>query len=133
MIEKGATEFDKLCHKIFDANSKNYRARQTGVNCRCGYELEYYYCEEQLFLVECGQCETKALVKAKNPREAAYKAFAHKVIPINDMGEELAVFFAHTPIDEPPVYVGSTIDCDFPDDVVCGMYLPCPGTDGTKN
>lgn len=132
MREKGATQFDKLCHKVFDANAKNYRARETGIRCRCGHELETYYCEEQLYLVECFACETKALVKARSPKEAAYKTFGNEVLPIDDMGEECAVFFTHTPIDEPPVYVGSTIDCDFPDDVVCGMYLPCPGTSGEE-
>lgn len=41
MREKGATEFDKLCHRIFDANAKNYRARYYGVRCgRCGQQLE---------------------------------------------------------------------------------------------
>ena len=32
-------------------------------------------------------------------------------------------------IVDPPYYVGSTIDEDFPDGLKCGMYLPCPGTD----
>lgn len=132
MREKGATEFDKLCHKIFDANVKNYRARYCGVRCGCGHELEVYYCEEQLYLVECEACESKALIKARSSKEAAYKTFACEVLPVEDMGEECAVFFGHTPIDEPPVYVGLTIDCDFPEDVVCGMYLPCPGTDGNE-
>lgn len=132
MREKGATEFDKLCHKIFDANVKNYRARYCGVRCGCGHELEVYYCEEQLYLVECEACENKALVKARSPKDAAYKTFACEVLPVEDMVEDCAVFFGHTPIDEPPVYVGSTIDCDFPDDVVCGMYLPCPGTSGSE-
>lgn len=132
MTEKGATVFDKLCHKVFDANAKNYRARSCGVKCGCGHALEVYYCESQLFLVECWQCETKALVRARSPKDAAYKTFGNEVLPIEDMGEDCAVFFGHTPIDEPPVYVGSTIDCGFPDDVVCGMYLPCPGTDGRE-
>lgn len=133
MKEKGATEFDKLCHKVFDANRKDYRVRETGIRCGCGYELGVYYCEEGLFLVECARCETKALVKARSPKEAAYKTFANEVLSVEDMGEELAVFFDHAPIDEPPTYVGSTIDCDFPEDVVCGMYLPCLGTDGAKS
>lgn len=133
MREKGATEFDRLCHKVFDANAKNYRAKESGVKCRCGHELEVYYCEERLFLVECAACETKALVKAGNIKEAAYRAFAFEVLPVEEMDCEYeAVFFHHTPIDEPPTYIGSTISADFPDDVVCGMYLPCPGTDGSE-
>lgn len=32
-------------------------------------------------------------------------------------------------IVDPPYYVGSTIDKDFPDGLKCGMCLPCPGTD----
>lgn len=131
-MEKGATDFDKLCHKVFDANAKNYRARFCGVKCGCGHSLEVYYCESQLFLVECCRCETKALVRARSPKDAAYKTFGHEVLQVDDMDEDCAVFFSHTPIDEPPVYVGSTTDCNFPDDVVCGMYLPCPGTDGRE-
>lgn len=131
---KGATKFDQLCHSVFSANGNgtNYLSRGTGVKCgNCGHELEAYYCEERLYLVECPCCKTKAMVMAVSPADAAYKTFGNEVIPLDEMGEDCAVFFAHTPIDEPPYYVGSTIDCNFPwDDVVCGMYLPCPGTDG---
>ncbi len=116
-MEKGATAFDKLCHKIFAANGNgtNYMSRGTGVSCGlCGAELEAYYCEEHLYLVECHGCKVKALVMAGSPKDAAYRTFGH--LPIND----------------PPSYAGSVISCDFPDDVVCGMYLPCPGTDGSE-
>lgn len=133
---KGATKFDQLCHQVFagNGNGTNYRSRGTGVKCgRCGCELETYYCEERLYLVECHCCKTKALVMAGSPQDAAYKTFAHEVYPLDEMGEEEAVFFSHVPIDEPPYYVGSLIDCDFPfDEVVCGMYLPCPGTSGKE-
>lgn len=136
MAELGATKFDKLCHKVFAAinNGTDFLSRETGVQCgRCGRELDSYYCESRLYVVECTRCKTRALVMAKSPKEAAYKTFGYQVHPIDEMGEENAVFFSHTPIDEPPCYVGSTIDCDFPfDKVVCGMYLPCPGTDGTE-
>lgn len=134
-MAKGATAFDKLCHRIFEAKSNglDYMSRSTGVQCGCcGYELYAYYCESRLFLVECDVCGTKALAQARSPKDAAYKTFGHAVYPLDEMGEDTAVFFRHTPIDEPPVYVGSTIDSDFPDDVVCGMYLPCPGTDGNE-
>lgn len=81
MREKGATDFDKLCHKVFDTSRKNYRARENGVSCRCGHALEVYYCEEGLFLVECVDCKTKALVMARNSKEAACKTFAFGVGP----------------------------------------------------
>ena len=132
-MEKGATHFDKLCHKVFAANSNgtDFLSRETGVKCgRCGHELEAYYCESRLYIVECSRCKTKALVMANSSKEAAYKTFGHAVHPVEEMDENEAVFFHHVPIDEPPCYVGSTIDCDFPEDVVCGMYLPCPGTNG---
>lgn len=135
MIEKGATRFDKQCHSIFSSNGNgtNYLSRQTGVKCgNCGCDLEAYYCESRLYVVECHHCKIKALVMAGSPAQAAYRTFGHAVYPIEEMGEDLAVFFDHLPINEPPVYVGSVIDCDFPKDVVCGMYLPCPGTDGKE-
>lgn len=76
---------------------------------------------------------TRSLVMANSRKEAAYKTFGYKVHPIDEMDERTAAFFSNTPITEPPDYVGSTADCDFPeDDIVCGMYLPCPGTDGTE-
>lgn len=83
-MRKGATIFDQLCHKVFDANEKNYRAREVGVSCGCGHELEVYYCEERLYLVECAACGTKALVKANGFRDAAYKTFGHEILPIDD-------------------------------------------------
>lgn len=134
-MTKGATEFDKLCHKVFAAkgNGADFLSRDTSVSCGyCGCELSAYYCESRLFAVECSCCKTRALVMANSPQQAAYKTFGHALYPAGEMGEDLAVFFDHVPIDEPPVYVGSTIDCDFPDDVVCGMYLPCVGTDGRE-
>ncbi len=132
---KGATAFDKLCHKIFAANGNgtNYMSRGTGVSCgSCGAELEAYYCEERLYLVECHGCEVKALVMAGSPKDAAYRTFGHEVLSVDEMGEDEAVFWNHLPINDPPSYVGSVISCDFPDDAVCGMYLPCPGTDGSE-
>lgn len=129
-MEKGATKFDKLCHKVFSADGEggDFRGNSTGIQCgRCGRELFNYYCENRLYVIECRSCNVRALVKANAPEEAAYSTLAHAVYPLEAMGEDCAVFFAHTPINEPPVYVGQTIDTNFPDDVVCGMYLPCPG------
>lgn len=80
---KGATKFDQLCHAVFTArkNSYEYLSRKTGVRCSCcGHELDAYYCEERLYLVECPNCEVKALVAAKSPREAAYKTFGRTVL-----------------------------------------------------
>ena len=74
--EKGATEFDKLCHKLYDAGAESCKTSACGVTCLCGHELETYYCEERLFLVVCHACKTTALVKAGSPREAAFKSFA---------------------------------------------------------
>lgn len=127
----GATNFDKACHRVFGGkgNGTDYLAKDVGVCCgSCGRRLSAYYCEERLFLVECAACGIRALVKANNAKDAAYRTFAHEVISIDDMGEELALFFSAEPICEPPSYVGSTIDCDFPDGLRCAMLLPCPGT-----
>lgn len=118
-MQKGAASFDKLCHKVFAANGNgtDFLSHETGVSCGyCGQVLKAYYCENRLYVVECSRCKTRALVMAGNAKEAACKTFGHAVYPI----------------DEPPCYVGFTNDSDFPEDeVVCGMYLPCPGTDGT--
>lgn len=133
--EKGTTAFDKECHSIFDAknNGEDYLVRETGQQCGiCGHTLKVYYCEESLYLVECECCEIKALVKAPSPSLAASRTLAHEIYPVDDMNEDIAVFFDHVPIDEPPCYVGSTIDCDFPDNARYGMYLTCPATDGSE-
>lgn len=77
---KGATKFDQLCHSVFAANGNeaNYYGRKTGVKCgSCGNELEAYYCEERLYLVDCNCCKTKALVMAGNPADAACKTLGH--------------------------------------------------------
>ena len=78
---KGATDFDKLCHRIFDAeaHSMDYLSRDTHIRCRiCGFSLCAYYCEERLYLVECEHCHKKALVKAGNPKIAAYETFGEE-------------------------------------------------------
>lgn len=73
---KGATEFDKLCHRVFDGARCDICWRSTGVHCAaCGCELEYYYCEDRLVLVTCHACKKIALVKASSPAVAAYNAF----------------------------------------------------------
>ena len=99
----GATRYDKLCHSVFGGkgNGRDFLARDTHIHCgSCGRYLSTYYCEEGLFLVVCERCEKRALVKAKNPRDAAYKTFAHEIIKIDEMGEENAVFFGTMPIKE---------------------------------
>ena len=79
--KKGATEFDKKCHSIFDAKNdgRDYLARGVNLPCdNCGHELRAYYCESQLFLVECEFCGIKALVKERSPQAAAHTAFGRK-------------------------------------------------------
>lgn len=135
MNEQGATAFDRKCHSIFNAknNGERYLARGTGLQCGiCGRELKAYNCEERLYLVEYECCKIKAFVKAPSARAAASRTLAHDIYPANDMSEDVAVFFDHIPINEPPCYVGSTIDCNFPDNARYGMYLPCPATDGSE-
>ena len=135
-MNKGTMNFDKSCHEIFESkgNGVDYLLRKSGVACgTCGRELETYYCENRLYLVKCDCCEKMAFVKARSPVQAAYRTFGHEICDLDEIGEECAVFFSHVPINEPPVYVGSIIDCNFPwDEVVCGMPLPNPGTDGTQ-
>lgn len=78
---KGATDFDKLCHRVFDAeaHAMDYLSRNTHIRCRiCGTSLCAYYCEDRLFLVECEHCHKKALVKAENSRKAAYSTFGEE-------------------------------------------------------
>lgn len=68
--EKGATYLDKLCHKFYD-HPKGH-GEKTDYVCRlCGGPLETYYCEERLYLVQCTDCGTFALVKTANPEDAA--------------------------------------------------------------
>ena len=79
---KGASNFDKLCHQVYnaDGNGRDYIGKATGATCRlCKSPLYAYYCEERLYLVECKTCEMKALVKAENPQVAAYRAFGSEV------------------------------------------------------
>lgn len=77
---KGASNFDKLCHQVFDGKNDgtNYLARETDICCgRCGHKLRVYYCEERLYLIECAVCGTKALTKAEDVVFAAHKTLAH--------------------------------------------------------
>lgn len=77
---KGASNFDKLCHQVFDGKNDgtNYLAWETDICCgRCGHKLHVYYCEERLYLIECAVCGIKALTKAGNVVFAAYKTLAH--------------------------------------------------------
>lgn len=135
---KGETLFDQMCHTVNDIfksknNGHDYLAKETKISCgKCGHKLKTYYCEERLYVVECEHCGVKCLVEASNPEQACYKTMAYPVEQVEDMGEEQeAVFWNAVPICEPPAYQGSVIDANFPDDMVCGMALPCPATDGT--
>lgn len=135
--DKGNTLFDRVCHTVNDVfksknNGHDYLARKSKISCgKCGHELKTYYCEEQLYVVECENCGVKCLVEARSPEQACYKTMAYPVERIDDIGEEdLAVFFDHVPIDDPPVYVGNIRDCDLPEEIVCCMVIPCPGTCG---
>ena len=81
MADKGATIFDKLCHKFFDArdNGVDFLSRTTGVKCiHCGNELVAYYCESRLLMVSCRHCKIRAVVMANSRTEAAYKTFGRK-------------------------------------------------------
>lgn len=83
-------------------------------------------------MVECEHCGVKCLVRAGSPAQACYKTMAYPVKSVERIGDCDAVFWDHVPIDEPPIYVGSTADCDFHKGAVCGMELPCCGTDGRE-
>ena len=128
LSNKGATIFDKLCHTIYGAEVPKWKQ---GISCgKCGHELTAYYCESRLYVVECDHCGVKCLVVAKNPEQACYKTMAYQVKPVQHISEEReAVFWDSVPVCEPPIYVGTPIDCDFKK-AVCGMELPCCGTDG---
>ena len=85
----GAARYDKMCHSVFSGNGdgSDFLLRGTSIHCgSCGRNLSVYYCEEGLFLVSCECCKKRALVKAKNPKEAAYKTFAHKVVSMGIRG-----------------------------------------------
>lgn len=78
---KGASNFEHLCHSVFDAkgDGTDFLSRDAGIACgRCGKPLRVYYCEERLFLVDCPVCGIRALTKANNARNAAYKTLAHR-------------------------------------------------------
>ena len=77
---KGASRFDCLCHRVFDAkgDGTDFLSRGAGIDCgSCGKPLRAYYCEERLFLIECPVCGTRALTKANNAKTAALKTLAH--------------------------------------------------------
>lgn len=135
LSKKGGTKFDNFCHAIMGAENDgfDYLARNTGISCgKCGHELKTSYCEERLYMVECERCGVKCLVQAGSPAQACYKTMAYPVESVDVFGVETCVFWNSVPIREPPCYIGSTIDTDFPEDIVCGMELPCCGTDGRE-
>ena len=79
---KGASNFDKLCHQVYnaDGNGRDYIGKATGVTCRlCKSPLYAYYCEERLYLIECKTCKMKALVRAENPQAASCRTFGIEV------------------------------------------------------
>lgn len=130
LSDKGANILDQLCHTIYQ---QDFPPLKSGISCgKCGHELKTYYCEERLYIVECEHCGVKCLVQAGSPAQACYKTMAYPVGSVEDIAECEAVFWDHIPIDDPPIYVGSTADCDFPKNAVCGMELPCCGTDGME-
>lgn len=83
-------------------------------------------------MVECESCGVKCLVQAGSPVQACYKTMAYPVGAVEDVADCEAVFWDHVPIEDYPIYVGSTADCGFPKEAMCGMELPCCGTDGRE-
>ena len=78
-IEKGATDFDKMCHKFYDGPKGH--GKKSDYVCRvCGGILETYYCEDRLYLVRCADCGTLALVKTANPRDSARVTLARPTL-----------------------------------------------------
>ena len=86
MKDKGATEFDKLCHRVFEAkDGEEYLARKAGAECgNCGTELMAYYCESRLYLVKCDCCGIMALVTASSQSDAAYRTFGDLIYATGD-------------------------------------------------
>ena len=78
-MQKGATQFDKSCHALFDHPFKPSKYTETGQQCKiCNGPLHALYCEEQLYMVKCARCGTVALVKANNPQMAARLTLASR-------------------------------------------------------
>lgn len=66
---KGATAYDQIAHRLFDAR---FCRVSTPAACRnCGTILGIEYHEERLYSLKCEKCSIVTLVKAKNPAEAA--------------------------------------------------------------
>lgn len=116
--------------KRIASSSKELPMCDLKISCaHCGHHLKIYAYEQGGFVVECENCSVKAIVKANTPQEAAYKSLAFEVKKPDDMNLCTAVFWDETPIVEEPCYVGSVADQNFPENIVCGMTLPVPGTD----
>lgn len=75
--EKGASELDKLCHRIYDHQKQN-GLKVSGECHRCGGPLSAYYCEERLYLIACEECGTIVLTKACSPQVAANLTIVEK-------------------------------------------------------
>lgn len=116
--------------KRIASSSKELPMCDLKISCaHCGHHLKIYAYEQGNFVVECENCSVKAIVKANTPQEAAYKSLAFEVKKPDDMNLCTAVFWDEAPIVEEPCYVGSVADQNFPENIVCGMTLPVPGTD----
>lgn len=91
---------DRCAHKIFSALPPR---RASGAICpHCGTQLAVAYHEERLYSVECCNCKTITLVKARNPYEAAEKV-GIVARPAEDYHEDYGdVLWWHFPIEEPP-------------------------------
>lgn len=92
---------DDAAHALFDADL--IRLDRNAICMRCGNELATAYHEARLYSVECCNCKTITLVKARNPYEAAEKV---GVIarPAEEYHEDYgSVLWWKFPIEEPPV------------------------------
>ena len=106
-IEKGATHFDKLCHKIYD-EPKGCGFQVDGECIRCGGPLLDYYCEERLHLIVCKKCGTLALTKACAPQVAANLTLSRK--PTLTPPNEWVAVEDRLPEDEARQYIEDELD-----------------------
>lgn len=66
---KGATEYDQIAHRLYDAH---FLRRKAPATCRsCGAVLGFEYHEERLYSLKCETCGTVTLVNAASLLEAA--------------------------------------------------------------
>lgn len=119
---------DEMANAIFEyGTSKHNFFLDTNYKCpKCWSELGYMYMENRRYLFNCMRCKTVHIAEGGSPEDAIQKiAFRLKKLYEWHEDDGECLWWKDSPIEEEPLYCGSPLDSNFPENAL--YWLPIAG------